>query len=269
MAFAEYNFNDKTARKALRKTVAKVNPTNKILIVLPFWEGDKRQAMKLAALLADLENHHSELADFLFVARFDCSHDDATVKYVSRRFNVFTHTSKRRETGWPMGCNGTFFGSMEYIYHKMASGKIPNYKAVFHIGSDSGPLKRDWLPRISSAWDSTAKRKKIYIAGPFLKGELGNRDHINGDAMLISGDLKFLKWLAVTVGGIKAACGWDWGLAGDFCRWGWENFPFIKSHWRRPYMSHLDWDAEYNDGTVWLHGVKSDDLLDISRKNLV
>lgn len=162
-----------------------------------------------------------------------------------------------------------FFGSMEWIYHKMSVGKIPHYKAVFNIGSDSGPLKRDWLQRISSAWDSTQKHKKIYVAGPFLKGEHGNRDHINGDAILLSGDLKFMKWLAVTVGDIKNGAGWDWALAGDFHRWGWENFPFIKSHWRRPYMNHVDWDAEYNDGTVWLHGVKSDDLLDISRKNLV
>lgn len=269
MALAGYNFNEKKSEKALRKTVGKPNPTNKILICLSFWDGDHAQACKLARLLTDLEDRHSELADFLFVARFDAKHDDTTVKYLSRRFNVFTHTSKKRGTGWPNGCNSLFFGSMEWVYHKMAAGKIPNYKAIFNIGADSGPLKRDWLPRISNAWDSTAGHKKIYVAGPFLQGEQGNRDHINGDAMLLSGDLKFLKWLAVTVGDMRVPVGWDWALAGDFKRWGWENFPFIKSHWRRPYMSHEDWDAEYNDGTVWLHGLKSDDLLDISRKNLV
>jgi hypothetical protein len=244
--------------------------TNKILICIPFWAGDMRQAIKLARLLTDLEDRHSELADVLFVARFDCPHDDETVKYVSRRFNVFTHTSKRRETGWPMGCNGTFFGSMEWVYHKMSSGKVPNYKAVLNLGADSCPLRRDWLSTLSHAWDLTNAHRKTYVAGPFLKDASGGgHDHINGDAIMLSGDLKFMKWLAVTVGGIKAAVGWDWGLAGDFRKWGWENFPFIKSLWQKPNMTHEEWDSEFRQGTILIHGVKSDDLLDISRKNLV
>lgn len=268
MALAAYDFNQKKAGKTMNRA-SRPAPTNKILICLPFWEGDRQQAMKLARLLTDLESQHSDLADFLFVARFDCAHDDETVRYVTRRFNTFTYTSKKRGTGWPNGCNSIFFGAMEWIYHKMSVGKIPNYKAIFNIGADSGPLRKDWLPKISAAWDSTVARRKICVAGPFLKGEQGNRDHINGDAILLSGDLAFMKWLAVKVGDMRVSVGWDWALAGDFCKRGWENFPFIKSHWRRPYMSHVDWDAEYNDGTVWLHGVKSDDLLDISRKNLV
>ena len=40
--------------------------TNKILITIPFWSRDRDQAMELARLLADLEQAHSEIADFAF-----------------------------------------------------------------------------------------------------------------------------------------------------------------------------------------------------------
>jgi hypothetical protein len=84
-------------------------PSNKILITIPFWNGDKDQAMKLARLLADLQPVHSTTADVLFVSRFDTKHDKQTIDYVSRKFNVYYHVSQRREVGWPHGCNGTFF----------------------------------------------------------------------------------------------------------------------------------------------------------------
>src|SRR6476660_7427789 len=100
-----------------------------MLICLPFWEGDKLQCMTLAKLLADLEETHSTKADVLFIARFDCKHDMDVVRNISRKFNVYTHTSKRRGTGWPMGCNSLFFGTLEWVYYKMAGAQVPHYRS--------------------------------------------------------------------------------------------------------------------------------------------
>lgn len=235
-----------------------------------YWEGDKGQAMRLAKLLADLEPEHSKLADILFVSRFDCAHSLEHVRQVSRKFNVYLHVSKRRGTGWPRGCNSLFFGMLEWAYHKMAAGQVPNYKAIFVVGPDGAPIKKNWLQLLTTAWDVANKKQKIYVAGAMVDGSPEGKKHINGDAMMLSGDLDFLKWLTLDVGDIKIAAGWDWILAGAFEKRGWRDFPFIKSIWRRttPFKQE-DWDAENTFGTIWYHGIKNDDLLNLSRKNLV
>lgn len=238
--------------------------TNKILITQLFWEGDRDQAMKLTKLLVDLEPKHSDLADLLFVSRFDCKHDSVTESWASRKFNTYSYTSTRRGTGWPNGCNSIFFGALEWIYHKMAGGKIPHYKAILILGPDSAPLSKDWLPKLHQNWD---KLKNVYMAGALVEG--GGREHINGDCVLLSGDLKFLKWLAVKIGDVKLSAGWDWYLASAFKQWGWADIPSIKSYWRIPQFTQEDWTSSVNHGIDWVHGVKTDDLLLLSRKNLL
>lgn len=249
----------------------KLIPSNKILITLLFWDGDRNQAMKLARLLADLEPAHSNRADFLFVSRFDCAHDLKTIEYVSRKFNVFNHTSKRREVGWPLGCNGLFFGSMEYIYYRMTVGKLPNYKAVLILGADSAPLKRGGIEYLHQMWDDASAKKKIFAAGAMLPDvdPVRNNTHINGDCMLLSGRINFLKWLVYEVRDISVPAGWDWLLAKSFEKWGWANFPGVKSIWRKENFTEADWDHESNEGTVWFHGTKDHSLLELARKKLL
>jgi hypothetical protein len=240
-------------------------PTNKILIALLFWEGDKNQAMKLARLLADLEPAHSEAADFLFVARFDCQHDENTIRHVSRKFNVHRHTSKRRGTGWPMGCNAIFFGMLEWAYHKMNAHLVPGYKAILVLGGDGAPLKADWIP----AFVNNVK-PGVFVSGALIPDPVNGHDHINGDCALLSGDLKFLKWLTLGIGDVSTVAGWDWILSEDFKRWGWQDLPFVKSVWNRPgRFTQEDWEREGTSGVIWYHGVKRDDLLELARKNLL
>lgn len=248
------------------KNVNKRIPTNKILIVILFWYGDRNQAMKLAKLLADLEPNHSDRADVAFVSRFDCAHVLSVEKYVARKFNTHSFTSRRRGVGWPLGCNSIFFGAMELIYGRMLKGSIPHYKAVLILGADSAPLRPNWLEQMHSAWDDGNKTKKICIAGAVLPGE---HEHINGDCTLLSGDLEFLKWLVVDIQDVRYRAGWDWILADDFKRRGWLDLPFVKSLWRKPGFTHAEWDDYFNAGVSWIHGVKTDDVLDITRKNIL
>lgn len=243
------------------------NTTNKILITQLFWAEDRELAMKLTKLLVDLEPKHSDLADILFVSRFDCPHDAPAEAWAARKFNTYSYTSTRRGTGWPNGCNSIFFGALEWIYHKMAANKIPHYKAVLILGPDSAPLSRDWLPKLHKNWDDATAAGKVYMAGALI--EHGGREHINGDCVLLSGDLKFLKWLTVKVGDVKLSAGWDWYLAAAFKQWGWADFPSIKSYWRIPAFTQDDWANCVKQGVDWVHGVKTDELLTISRNNLL
>lgn len=247
---------------------SKPTPSDKLLISLPFWEGDKKQAMKLARLLADLEDTHSSKADLLLVARFDCKHDTETIKHVSRKFNVYEYTSKDRRVGWPQACNGIFFSALEWAYFKMEAGQIPHYRGLLNIAPDGGPLQKDWLAYFHGA----SEEKEIYVSGALLKDPdtIRNHDHINGDCCLLSTKLSFLKWFVKTSRSSSFHGGWDWFLANPFRNWGWKNLSGVKSVWRKPEpFSEKDWDREACDGVVWYHGVKDDSLINLGRKKLL
>lgn len=245
--------------------------SDKILIVLPFWDGDKRQASALATLMADLEPQKSKFADFAFVARHDCKQDMATVNYVSRKFSTYTVTSPRQETGWPNGCNGIFFGAVDWALRGISSAKIPRYKAIFLCASDSAPMTRDSLLYMHAAWDIVSK-KGAKIAGAMVGGNClgGNRAHINGDCTLISGDPEYLSWICRRAGDvIRRRGGWDWILAPEFEARGWANLPGVTSQWKRPSFCEAEWDGYVAGGMKWLHGVKDYSLLDVCRKRLL
>lgn len=245
--------------------------SDKILITIPFWEGDRYQVEILVKLLADLQKNHSDRADILFVRRFDTKPlKPEIIKYVSRKFNVLQHRSARKETGWPCGCNGLFFGSLEYIYHMQTDGRIPQYKAFFNMAADVVPLRVDWIDYLQAKWDKLQKlQHPVKTAGAFLQGPEGTRDHINGDAMLFSTEPGFLRWLAKDVGGIRVRAGWDWVLAADFERHGWSNVEGIRSLWQTETMPRAVAEEWIARGVVLIHGVKDDSLLKHARSFLL
>jgi hypothetical protein len=245
--------------------------TNKILIALSFWKGDKSEAMLLARLLADLEPQYSTIADFAFVARQDCKHDRDTVGYVAKKFNTHTVTSNRPETGWPNGCNGVFFGLVDWTLRGISSAKIPAYSAIFVCASDTAPITRDAIQFIYAQWNLLQSRR-VSVAGAMVPTSIAGPDksHINGDCFLMSGHPDFLFWLAKRAGQvIRRGGGFDWILAPEFEQRGWANIPEIVSHYRRPPFAEGEWETYVNQGIKWVHGVKGSSLLQLARKKLL
>lgn len=247
----------------------KTRGSDKILVVLPFWEGDRAALISLARLIADIEPAHSDLADILFVARFDCKHDDEAVRQTSRRFNVYTHTSSRREMGWPAGCNGLFFGAMEFVFHKMKAGAIPAYKAILICEADTAPITKTWVQSLSRDWDRIQKARTTRIAGALVGGAHFGKEHINGGCVMLSSDVKFLSWLTKAAASYTAIAGWDWALAEDLKSWVWADMPMIKSHWNKSSIALDEVERLRAGGVVLLHGIKDGSLLKHSRKLLV
>lgn len=239
---------------------------SKILIALQFWQGDKEPALRLARYLADLEPKHCELADFLLVNRFDCASDPATIQYLSRKFNTYQHRSTRRGTGWPHGCNSLFFGTMEWVWSMMEARRVPRYKAIFTCEGDGAPVSRNWVERMSLAWDAANQEKKVYVAGPYIPAqENGMHDHINGNTM-ISGDSKFLTWLVKHVSDVHPQVGWDYILSEAFKRWGWADVTEMKSIYNTPHFSEQQFCSMIDQKWIWVHGDKSGDLIKHGRK---
>lgn len=241
-----------------------VVPSGKILLALQFWQGDKAQAMALSELIADIEPEVSAYADFLFIARFDCQHDVGAIEKMSRKFTTYHHTSPRRGTGWPMGCNDLTAGLVEYAFHKMTAGKMPHYKAIFALEADVVPLHRDWIKKISEAWD--ALKPPVYVAGRMLKASHIHL-HVNGNALL-SGNFKFLKWLLRELNS-NSAVGWDYRLASQFKNWGWAEIPGMECLWNHPTLSEEQIQGLVNRGVVFLHGVKDYSVQNFARRTLL
>lgn len=240
-------------------------PEDRILLVLQFYSGDKKQAMDVARFIADLQPGRCSNADFLFVSRFDCSHDMETIRYVSQKFNVFHYVSKRRGTGWPIGPNSQFFGVMEWVYHMGVARKIPRYKAVFTFEADCVPLDPNWINVCSRAWDAESAKHETFVFGCYL---IYPGPHINGNCMF-STDPAFLHWLVKKVGGSPPNAGWDYALYPDFKRWGAHDFPLLKSYWGSRTFPESAFQAELHKGTVFIHGVKDNSLLNAARKKFL
>lgn len=233
----------------------------KILIALQYWGGDREPAGKLLRFLADLEPKHSDLADILFVNRFDCLADTDAATYASKKFNIFSYRSRRRGTGWPAGCNDLFFSTMEWVQSMTEAKKVPQYKAVFTCEADGCPLWTDWVARLSNAWDRAQSKQKVYLAGPYIPPP---NEHINGNT-LISCDQKFLTWLVKGVGGAPSNVGWDYILFPVFKKWGVANLPEMVSLYHTVGYTKEVFDGLRAKNVVWVHGAKDDTLMNLSR----
>ena len=233
----------------------------KILIALQYWNGDRERALALSHFLADLEPTHSTQADFLFMARFDSSLDEPSVRHVSRKFNTYARVSRRRGVGWPCGCNDLWFSVMEWAQSMIQARKIPHYKAIFTCEADGCPIQRDWIARLSSEWDRVNTPKPVVMAGALV--EPG--PHINGNA-LMSGELNFLTWIGRRVGGIAAHVGWDFILRDEFKNRGWADIPGIKSIYNTPTFTPEQYQDMINRGWSWIHGGKDTSLIRMGRE---
>ena len=237
----------------------------KFLIALQFWEQDLPQAQALCEFLAEIEPKKSTFADIILVRRFDSpSVADATVRNLMRKFHVWTYTSPKREVGWPNGCNGLWFATMEWAYSMMGAKKAPHYKAIFTCEADGGPIVGNWVERLSKEWDRVNNPEPVCIAGPLvtIPGE-----HINGNAM-VSGDLENLRWITRELSGGLSG-GWDWVLAPRFKQRGWANIPGIRSWYASQYFTQEQYAQMILDDLIWMHGDKSGCLRDWGRSPII
>jgi hypothetical protein len=230
-----------------------MNDPRKILIAFQFWNGDRKQMMKVARFLADIEPGMSQYADVLFMSRFDSTQDLDTVRYVSQKFHVHYAKSRRTGVGWPGGCNDLFFGTMDWLFEQSTANKIPDYKAMLIFESDACPLVPDWLKKLSSAWD----KANVKVLGS-LQTDLV---HINGNA-LYSTDRKFLHRVSRQISGCSPHGGYDFLLHKEWVNQGCANCPLMRSWWRHPGMTKEIYDDLVKKGVVFLHGVKDDSAME-------
>lgn len=204
--------------------------------------------MRLARLIADNEPAKNRLVDLLFISRFDCPHDKASVDHVSRKFHLWTYRSARRGVGWPDGCNELWFSIFDFIIPMMDAGKMPRYKAVFTMEADGCICQRNWTERLHDDWDRTP----CFVMGAKLSYPV---THINGN-MVVSTDPEFLKIIRINSFKVPPGSAWDTHLAAQFAGWGWRSDCGISSFWNTPSMNREWFDSLVADGKYYIHGIK-------------
>lgn len=236
----------------------------KLLVAIQMWSGDREQAMRLARFLADLEPKHSDLADVLLVHRFDCAAPADVVPALSRKFNTFTYKTPFCDTGWPLGCNALADFTAEWALAMIAANKCPQYKAIFLCEGDGAPVQRDWVMKLSEAWDKANEKGPVFQAGPYIPPP---NEHINGNC-LINADSKALKWFCQGRWKTKPG-GWDWVGYEEFKKHGAVNVPGMKSLYAKLNFSEEEWKQQVSEGVIWIHGDKANDLIYWGRKNIL
>lgn len=197
-----------------------------LILNIQFWSGDKAIAMKLARLIADIEPKFRNDVSVLFTARFDATHDEETVLYVSKKFPVHKFTTTRKATGWPNGPN-QMMGESYCHCIELVRGRKVNAKAILFIESDAVPLHKDWINMLIEEYKQSGKQ----VVGCWLGAGDCGVEHVNGNCII----------------GIDFWRGKNRGILTPPSQGGWDAvlFGIIRPH---AYPSRLIW-SEYWLGT--------------------
>lgn len=233
------------------------------IIAIQFWNGDRDKAMRLARFIADIEPARRDDIDLVFIARADSSHDEKTIEYVSRKFNVKKLKCMAHGTGHPWGCWVLWFSLMEWFYHMRASNKIPQYRWIFPFEADCVPISQNWI----NECDEEFERLNTSLVG---SETFHWQQHLNGNLMA-SSDLNFLKWLVmgVTITGVPPREPWDIYLFPKFSQWGVGFSTKIMNRCGQRTMEEKEFKYLQKHGWAFLHGVKDDSLFHWAKTSLI
>ncbi len=232
-----------------------------IVLCMQYWEGDKQRALSVARLIADLQAEKDDRFQFMFLRRFDATPvDDETIGYVGRKFDILTHTCRRKEVGWPAGCNGMASDALMLAQEKWNTGEWKRVTGVWLLESDILPLYRNWLYRIEREWKTALEDGKLVMGA--WSPHHSPVGHINGNML-------FHPSLCDRVKGLEGSAphiGWDVYHAQRLHRHAWKSNQMLNLY-RGTNVTEAD---IYAPGTryAFVHGIKDDSGLQIIRRRL-
>lgn len=155
-------------------------PPVPILIVIPYWNGDKDHAFELCKIISGLQEHpvKGDIAHVLLVCRQDSAIDPVMVKIIREKFTVFTFHSRSPLKGWPSGSNGIFSQTMIHIGQR----SIKSYECVYWMEPDAIPLCPNWFWDLVIEWRNRHPTTNIVGCRADCNGD-GTGDHITGCAI--------------------------------------------------------------------------------------
>jgi hypothetical protein len=231
---------------------------SKYLVALQYWSGDKNQAMKVARLLSLMNEEPLEDVDLMFSVRSGAEPPGLlTMDLAKTKFNeVHVVLGKRRETGWPGGCNALWHETMMEVYRKVRDN-VQRWKAVLTLEPDVVVLDRDWAKKLFEAWEVAHARGKP-ILGHIIKDH--PCPHTNGNAIFPTD----LMQRVPDAYGTPSAEAWDTYWSKQFLPMT-EDCPMMISKWNCESIDREELYKPREEGIkpVFFHGVKDNSAIKI------
>lgn len=243
----------------------------KLLLALQFYSGDMDIALDVAQLVADIEKSNRALripaadVEFLFSVRFDTNIDTpkfkSTKQLIESLWKTHVLVGRRKDTGWPDGCNSVWHETMMWSREMVKGGK-GKWDAVLTFESDACPLTGDWIQSLAAEWQNAKIQNPDLISVGHL---LVDPPHINGNALFDAMLLQKHPRLSMTPYQRPWDCFHGQLIVGNSV-----HTPLIVSrHGQKTIDKKLLFTPFIEGGQpVFHHGVKNDDARKIVRKLL-
>lgn len=246
----------------MQPSLGNLSSTVKLALVLQFHPGDRDTAMRLARMIADIEQLPRDDVQFYFAARYDAAHDDDTVNYVRTKFPCTeTITTFTKLTGWPQGPNAM---AQDIL---LLFDKKRDVDGLFLIEPDVVPLRKYWLNILIDEWLGAIAAGKIQLGAWRGSGPPGG--HLNGNCILIPRIATWLRERGFEVGQMAGGIAWDCQIAA-WTREYWATTGIIKNK----FQSHKATEDDLltpdlgDDPPAIIHGYKDDSAYLLARKML-
>lgn len=230
-------------------------PVTPILICIPYWSGDRTQAIELCRIIEGLQPHHVRgIAHVMLVARQDCSIDKNMVNIISKKFNTFTHKSSSPMKGWPAGPNGMFSSTMIHISNNAKN----HYECVYWMEADCIPITTNWFWSLVEIWRARHPSANIVGCRADCNGN-GTGDHITGCALYHPNIARIMPEITRS-----SDVAWDYQNRAKIVAMG-GHTKFIEN-WYKATNADPGILDRINVGVGIIHGYKDNSLVDLVKK---
>lgn len=169
---------------ALRR-LPQVHRQMNLAIAIQMWEGDMKEALRLARLLTDIELEKRSDVALILSVRFDINERSRelveTKRYCENKFPTWIMRSKRVAKGHPDGCFGLWAGTAENCCEGLRRGEP--FDNVFFVESEGVPTRFDWIDELKRHHQVTLDAGK-FVTGPRMEGCRFYPTHINGSCVM-------------------------------------------------------------------------------------
>lgn len=234
----------------------------RLIIALQYCPIDKKEAIELMELLADIEDEPRYDVVFAISYRNDCRPPEPHIlaEFKKKFPDIVLWNGFRDDRGHPAGCNGLWIDTMT---HATEEGERRNISGIFTMESDDYPIRKDWINRLRKEWLQGRIYENKRVIGHLMPKGLYCPEHINGNALF---DTQLLRYMQ-PVSQCPPNHAWDvWGA--KYFRAVWKDSKFIRNLYREKEVSLERIVDLQRDDVAIIHGVKDDSVINVVKKVL-
>lgn len=155
----------------------------RLALVIPFYDADREQAMRMAKFICDLEPKYRDDVFLCFVNRWDCPpiHPAEMMRFITT-FRVEWFASTTKAEGHPAGPNAMAKDIFLEAQRLVDAQRWADVDALLLMEPDCVPVAKDWLDQLRAEWDRAQDTNKAVSVGCW-RDRYVDVPHVNGNAL--------------------------------------------------------------------------------------